>query len=84
MRARVWDVQLFISEEDNVTKARAVLVTDDPVTTLQGEGTARLHPHELCVPEIGSEIAVSRALSELATVLLDTALDDIRGMAQQA
>jgi hypothetical protein len=34
------------------------------------------------VPEIGDEIAASRALSVLAHNLLDTALDDLQALAE--
>jgi hypothetical protein len=80
MHIKTWDVQVLISEEDNITKARAVLISDSGSVPLHGEGTARLHPHEPAVPEIGAEIAAARALSALGTALLDTALDDIRGV----
>lgn len=83
MHTKTWSVQILLSEEDAVTKARAVLITEDGATPVQGEGTARLHPHEPAVPEIGDEIATSRALAALANTLLDTALEDVRGVLQQ-
>lgn len=49
------------------------------IRTWDGDGAARLHPHEPAVPEIGAEIAAARALSALGTALLDAALEDIRG-----
>lgn len=82
MHTRTWNVQILISEEDSVTKARAVLITDAGSSPLHGEGAARLHPHEPAVPEIGDEIAASRALLDLAHTLLDTALEDVRGVLQ--
>lgn len=44
---------------------------------LHGHGTARRHPDDPDIPQIGDEIAVARALFELAHKLLDTAAHDI-------
>lgn len=40
-------------------------------------GLARLNPADRDVPEIGDELAVARALSDLGHQLLDTAAGDI-------
>jgi Domain of unknown function (DUF1876) len=56
-----WRVDVFIDEHENRTRAEA-----------------RLHnPRDPDVPEIGDELAVSRALSDLAHKLLDAAAADI-------
>ncbi|MGW1682494.1 DUF1876 domain-containing protein [Saccharopolyspora sp. NPDC002376] len=44
---------------------------------LHGHGTARRHPDDQEVPQIGDEIAIARALFELAHKLLDNAAKDI-------
>lgn len=78
MRTQTWTVTILLSEEGATTKARAMLTTSDTEGRVHGEGTARKHPGEPNVPEIGDEIAASRALSALAHNLLDTALDDLQ------
>ncbi len=83
MHTKTWNVQILISEEDGVTRARAVLAAGDATARLHGEGTARAHPGEPDVPEIGDEVAVSRALSALGHALLDAALEDVRWVLQK-
>ncbi|WP_298570873.1 DUF1876 domain-containing protein [Streptomyces luteogriseus] len=76
MEAKQWTVQIYISEEGDSTHARAVLTTRD-TSTVTGRGTARRNPIDRPVPEIGDELAVSRALEDLAIRLHDMAADDI-------
>lgn len=76
MEAKQWTVQIYISEEGDSTHARAVLTTRD-TATVTGRGTARRNPIDRPVPEIGDELAVSRALEDLAIRLHDVAADDI-------
>jgi hypothetical protein len=81
MHTRTWTVKIYLSEEDAVTKAHAVLVTDNPTAVqLHGEGTALVHPSEQSVPEIGDEIASARALADLAGALQNTARVDLEGV----
>ena len=80
MRTQTWTVTILLSEEGATTKARAVLTTADTEGKVHGEGAARKHPGEPSVPEIGDEIAASRALSALAHNLLDTALEDLQAV----
>ena len=84
MHTRTWTVQIQISEEDALTRARAVLSTEDTQGRIHGEGTARTHPSEPNIPEIGDEIAASRALSSLAHTLFDTAIDDMHAISPKA
>lgn len=79
MTTRTWSVDIFIGEHDGQTHARARLHTADQ-TSLEAAGMARLNPHDRDVPEIGDELAVSRALHALSRLLLDTAADDIEGI----
>ncbi|MEV6379471.1 DUF1876 domain-containing protein [Streptomyces sp. NPDC051773] len=76
MEAKEWTVEIHISEEDDETRARAVLNTDE-AAYLTGRGLARRNPIDRPVPEIGDELAVSRALEDLAIRLHDVASDDI-------
>jgi uncharacterized protein DUF1876 len=78
-RARTWSVEILLSEGDGQTWAQARLHTDDP-TSLVGSGTARLNPKDRDVPEIGDELAVARALSQLSHRLLDAAVGDIEAV----
>ncbi|ALV37589.1 DUF1876 domain-containing protein [Streptomyces sp. CdTB01] len=76
MQAKQWTVQIFISEDGDETHARAVLTTRD-TSTVTGRGVARKNPVDRSIPEIGDELAVSRALEDLAIRLHDVASDDI-------
>ena len=77
--AKKWSVEVLIDEHESQTRAEARLHTQDP-THLVGIGTARLNPADRDVPEIGDELAVSRALADLAHQLLDAAANDIEGV----
>jgi hypothetical protein len=77
MHTKEWTVRLYMSEtDDNKTHARAVLTTD--VATIEGEGLARRKPGDPEIPEIGDELAASRALLDLAHQLLDVAIGDVQ------
>lgn len=77
-RAKRWHVQVFIDEHnDDSTRAEIRLDTGD--TRLIAVGTARRNPGDQSVPEIGDELAVARALLELAHQLLDATAKDIEG-----
>lgn len=80
MEAKRWTVQIYITEEDDETRARAVLTTRDS-SAVTGRGVARRNPIDRPVPEIGDELAASRALEDLAIRLHDVAADDIVDMA---
>jgi hypothetical protein len=74
-----WTVSISLLEEGDVTKAEAVLHTNE-TERLRGQGTARRNPRDPSVPEIGDELAAARALSDLAHRLLDAAAEDIEGI----
>ncbi|MFL1897815.1 DUF1876 domain-containing protein [Streptomyces tauricus] len=76
MEAKQWTVQMYLTEDDDVTYARAVLTTRD-TSKLTGRGVARRNPIDRPVPEIGEELAAGRALEDLAIRLHDVASDDI-------
>jgi hypothetical protein len=77
-----WSVRIFISEHGGATHAEARLDTGAG-TSLTGSGAARLNSTDVDVPEIGDELAVARALSRLADVLLRTAEKDIEEVTGQ-
>ncbi|WP_153449385.1 DUF1876 domain-containing protein [Streptomyces smaragdinus] len=83
MDAKRWTVQIYITEEGDETRARAVLSTQD-TSDVAGKGVARRNPVDRPVPEIGDELAASRALGELSTRLHDIASDDIVDLAGPA
>jgi hypothetical protein len=73
---KTWTVQVDIDEHEDRTRAVARLRTDGS-QSLAGTGLARLNPADRNVPQIGDELAVARALSELSHLLLDVAARDI-------
>jgi len=79
MQEKNWQVDIVIDEHDNRTRAEARLRNPDR-TGLVGSGLARLSPRDADVPEIGDELAVSRALADLAHQLLDAAAGDIEAI----
>lgn len=75
-RVREWSVRLSIFEGDADTSVEAILETDTGAR-LAGEGRSHRSEGDESVPEIGDEVAVARALRNLADALLDTATSDI-------
>ena len=82
MHTRTWHVTINLFEKDGHTRAEAVLRTDGG-PELRHEAVARLHPGDRDVPEIGDELAVARALSELSHRLLHAAADDIEQLTHE-
>ncbi|WP_238012313.1 DUF1876 domain-containing protein [Dactylosporangium sp. AC04546] len=79
-----WSVEVSIGENDGRTYAEARLQTSDNDTTeLRGHGEARLNPADEDVPEIGDEVAVARALSDLGHRVLLAAAADIRAISDE-
>ncbi|MBF8190429.1 DUF1876 domain-containing protein [Nonomuraea sp. K274] len=76
MEAKEWSVRVHIAEEGDDTSAKATLTTRDG-TRVTGEGRARRNPADPSVPEIGDELAVSRALGDLADKLAVITRHDI-------
>lgn len=77
-----WHVDIFIGEQEGHTHAEARLRPSNDVT-VTGSGTAKLNPTDRDVPEIGDELAVARALGDLAHHLLQSAADDIEGLTHE-
>jgi Domain of unknown function (DUF1876) len=75
-----WTVEIFIYDDDDHATAKATLVSGtgaDRRHTVEGTGRSTRHPADAIVPEIGEEVAVARALRDLADRLLATASADI-------
>ena len=83
MNVKRWDVELYISEEGADTHVRAVLLGDGAKQAV-GQGAARRNPIDRDVPEIGEELAVSRALADLADRLHSLAGEDMSRLAGTA
>ncbi|GAB2669071.1 DUF1876 domain-containing protein [Saccharopolyspora gloriosae] len=74
MRTERWTVLVNISEHSDHTSADARLHSRDDIA---GRGLARRNPSDTDIPEIGAELATSRALSDLAHQLLDASIADV-------
>ena len=71
-----WHIEVLLYEDDDRTRAEAVLRTSAG-TELRSEGIARRNPKDTDVPEIGEELATSRALSGLPHALFEATVADI-------
>lgn len=76
-----WTVTVFLDEHDTETHASARLRTGE--TELTGHGVARRNPRDSDVPEIGDELAVARALSDLANLLFQATVGDLEAFTHQ-
>jgi len=86
MREKKWSVEIVIDEHEAEgadtgarTRAEARLHTGD-ATALVGVGLARCNPRDAEVPEIGDELAVARALSDLAHQLIEATVADLEAV----
>jgi hypothetical protein len=77
-----WSVELSIREHEGQTRADARLIMDNGVRLL-GHGMARRHPGDPDVTEVGERIAVARALSDVAHLLLGSAAAELEDMTHQ-
>jgi len=82
--AKRWTVEIYIDEHEDqrTTRAEARLRTGEH-TDLRGVGMAHRNPHDREVPEIGDELAVARALGELARELREAAASDIENLTHE-
>jgi hypothetical protein len=74
-----WSVELSIQRHEHETRADARLIMGDDGHVL-GHGVVRPHPRDPDITEIDEMIAVARALSDLAHIVLGSAaaeLEDI-------
>ncbi|MGV0871242.1 DUF1876 domain-containing protein [Mycolicibacterium sp. XJ879] len=76
-----WTVEVSIDQHEGLTRAKARLHfrTREEV----GIGWARLDPADRNVPEIGDELAVARALSDLGKRMMGLAVEDIEAVTRQ-
>lgn len=77
-----WAITIDIDEHDGRTRAVARLQAGDR-EHLTGVGLARLNPADPEVPQIGDELAVARALSELTHRLFEATAADIERSTHQ-
>jgi hypothetical protein len=77
-----WSMMLSVRESEGETIATALLAMEGD-EHLTGKGKARLNPVDQGVEKIGAEIAMARALSDLAHKLLHSAANDVEGMTHQ-
>ena len=77
-----WSVTLSVSERDGGTEAEAHLEMSQG-QDLTGHGAARRNPADPNVTKIGEELAVARALSDLAHRLLHTAAADVEAVTHE-
>jgi hypothetical protein len=81
-RATSWTTTIYLDEHEGQTRARARLTTSD--TELTGLGLARCRPGEMDIPEVGDELAVARALADLAHQLLELTAADLETVARRS
>ncbi|UOQ88063.1 DUF1876 domain-containing protein [Agromyces endophyticus] len=74
-----WSVTVDIDEEENTTMAEATVRTPAG-REVTGVGKADRNPFDPNVPAIGEELAVARALRDLAERLLHVTEKDISGI----
>jgi hypothetical protein len=77
-----WSVALSVHEHEGQTRAEARLDLGDSAHLL-GHGTARRNPSDPDVAEIGEMIAVARALSDVAHMLLGSAAAQLENITHQ-
>lgn len=72
---RIWTVNIVFTEEDDTTRADAVL--ESGPADLRGWGRSRRNPADPDVPAVGEEIAAARALHDLGHHLIEQAAHTI-------
>ncbi|HEY7222831.1 MAG TPA: DUF1876 domain-containing protein [Micromonosporaceae bacterium] len=83
--SKTWRVDIYIDEHvhDRTTRAEARLHTGDP-SNVRGVGRSWRNPADPEVPEIGDELAVARALADLAAHLRSVAVEDVDAVTEEA
>ncbi len=74
-----WSITVDIDEQDDTTLAHVSIQTPTG-HEVTGVGQAQRNPLDPSVPEIGDELAVARALRNLAERLMHTTENDIKGV----
>lgn len=75
MSHQIWTIDVEVDEEHDQTNADALLEAGDVV--FRGCGRARRNPKDPQRPRVGEEVAVARALENLAVQLRRAAEHDI-------
>lgn len=76
-----WTVEVSIDEHEGLTRAKARLRWRERESV--GVGMARLNPADRNVAEIGDELAVARALSDLGKRMRAEAAEDIESVTHE-
>jgi hypothetical protein len=76
-----WTVDVTIDEHQGLTRARARLRWRE--AEMVGVGWARLNPADRNIAEVGDELAVARALSDLGKHMLGVSAEDIERATRQ-
>lgn len=72
-----FELQITIGLVEDGTQTRAAVELDLAGKRFEGVGLARRSPGDPSVPEVGEELAVSRAFADLSHKLLDVATERI-------
>ena len=72
MTAKMWSIEVSLTEDSETTSAHAALKVGEQA--FDGYGIARRNPKDPEIPQIGEELAVARALSDLQYQLVHTAV----------
>ena len=75
MTDQIWHMSITFTEDDERTRADAVLELTG--RRFHGWGRAKRSPDDPSVPVVGEELAAARALSDLSHQLLHAAADRI-------
>jgi hypothetical protein len=74
-REQAWSIEIIFVEEQDKTRADAILVSDQH--RYHGWGRAKRDPADPDIPRIGEEVAAARALNDLAHQLLHSAMTEL-------
>lgn len=86
MNEKHWSVDITIDEHTSATgsRTRAIARLHSPDNThFVGAGFARRNPSDRDVPEIGDELAASRALADLSRQLIEATRADVAGITHE-
>lgn len=78
---KTWTVEVAIDEHMGLTRAKARLCWREKEEI--GVGMARLNPADRDVADIGDELAVARALTDLGKRLMSVSAADIEAVTHQ-
>lgn len=76
-----WTVEVDIDEHDGHTRAKAWLRGRDQAAA--GVGVSRLNPRDRSVADIGDDLAVARALADLARRMMAATVHDIEAVTNE-